>query len=348
MKKVLVTGAAGFIGMHLIELLTKKGFDVVGLDVINDYYDVDLKKNRLQHLGVQKSAIDYGKKIPGKEGFSFIQLLLEDKEKVLELFKAEKFDYVVNLAAQAGVRYSLDHPQTYVDTNVTGFLSLLEAARAYPVKHFLFASSSSVYGMNKKIPFKESDPTEHPLSLYAATKKSNEMLAHSYADLFKIPLTGLRFFSVYGTWGRPDVALFIFTKSIIEGKPIDVYNNGNMDRDFTYVSDIVEGVSRLFDVLPEPVENKPGLPADVSRAPFSVYNIGRGAPVSLMEFIYEIERNVGIKAEMNYMPMQLGDIEISYADTTKLENATGYQPTTNVKEGVKAFVDWYKDYFKIK
>lgn len=349
MAKVLVTGSAGFIGMHTSLQLLEEGYEVVGLDNVNEYYDVNLKYARLKLLGVDKSQIQFGKILSGKSNFKFIQLNVEDKKPMMDLYASEKFDYVIHLAAQAGVRYSLENPQAYIDSNVTGFLNILECCRAYPVKHLLYASSSSVYGLNVNVPFKESYPTEHPVSLYAATKKANEMMAHSYAHLFQIPSTGLRFFTVYGPWGRPDMALFMFTKNILSGKPINVFNNGDMFRDFTYVQDIVNGVTRILKNPPkvEVVNDKKDLPSDVSSTCYSIFNIGNNKPVNLKEFVVEIEKKLGKEAIMNYMPMQPGDVQLTYANTDKLQKEVTYLPSVGIKEGINNFIDWYKDYFKV-
>lgn len=350
MPKVLVTGTAGFIGMHTVIRLKGEGYDVVGLDNINDYYDVQIKYSRLQKLGFATDEIEYGRKISSKAFGSFIRLNLEDRENVLRLFSEERFDYVVNLAAQAGVRYSLINPHAYVDSNITGFLNILESCRAYPVKHLVYASSSSVYGLNKDIPFKESLPADHPVSLYAASKKTNEMMAHTYAHLFRLPSSGLRFFTVYGPWGRPDMALFIFTRSILQNKPIEVFNHGVMMRDFTYVDDIVEGISDLLDKPPaedeqfdfyKPVSSK-------SSAPYAIYNIGNSSPVNLMDFIRAIEKKLDKKADIIYKPMQPGDVPDTYADTSFLEQVTGYKPYTEIQDGVNRFIDWYREYYGVE
>lgn len=333
--KYLVTGAAGFIGFHLIKKLIQQGETVVGIDNLNDYYDVALKEARLNLL----NQLD---------NFSFSFIDLADREKIAQLFEAEKFDRVIHLAAQAGVRYSLINPFSYADSNLTGFLTILEGCRHNNVKHLVYASSSSVYGLNDELPFSPHDQANHPVSLYAATKKANELMAHSYSHLYGIPTTGLRFFTVYGPWGRPDMALFKFTKAIINNQPIDIYNHGEMKRDFTYVEDIVEGVTRIADVIPTVQQDwkvSTGTPAD-SSAPYKVYNIGNGSPVNLMDYISALEIHLGKKADKNMLPMQPGDVYTTWADTEDLFKATGYKPQTSVDEGIKQFVDWYKIYYK--
>lgn len=335
--KYLVTGAAGFIGFHLIKKLIQQGETVVGIDNLNDYYDVALKEARLNLL----NQLD---------NFSFSFIDLADREKIAQLFEAEKFDRVIHLAAQAGVRYSLINPFSYADSNLTGFLTILEGCRHNNVKHLVYASSSSVYGLNDELPFSPHDQANHPVSLYAATKKANELMAHSYSHLYGIPTTGLRFFTVYGPWGRPDMALFKFTKAIINNQPIDIYNHGEMKRDFTYVEDIVEGVTRIADVIPTTQQYwkvSTGTPAD-SSAPYKVYNIGNGSPVNLMDYISALEIHLGKKADKNMLPMQPGDVYTTWADTEDLFKATGYKPQTSVDEGVKQFVDWYKNYYQVK
>ncbi|HIF9160805.1 TPA: NAD-dependent epimerase [Photobacterium damselae] len=332
--KYLVTGAAGFIGSAVTERLCALGHQVVGVDNLNDYYDVSLKQARLQRAS--------------NPLFTFIELDLADREGVAQLFADQQFDKVIHLAAQAGVRYSIDNPLAYADSNLVGHLTILEGCRHHKVKHLVYASSSSVYGLNHKTPFNTSDSVDHPISLYAATKKSNELMAHTYSHLYGVPTTGLRFFTVYGPWGRPDMALFKFTNAIMEGKEIDVYNHGDMRRDFTYIDDIVEGVMRIQDVIPESNPNwtvETGSPA-TSSAPYRVYNIGHGSPVKLMDYIEALEEALGIEAKKNFMDMQPGDVYMTYADTEDLFNATGYKPEVKVKEGVKAFVDWYRAYYQ--
>ena len=332
--KFLVTGAAGFIGFHTCKRLLEAGHQVVGLDNMNDYYDVNLKQARLDLL---QSSL-----------FSFHKVDLADRQGIAELFVKEKFNRVIHLAAQAGVRYSLENPHAYADSNLIGYLNILEGCRHHKVEHLLYASSSSVYGLNRKMPFSTDDSVDHPVSLYAATKKANELMAHTYSHLYGIPTTGLRFFTVYGPWGRPDMALFKFTKAMLEGKSIDVYNYGKMKRDFTYVDDIVEAIVRVQNVIPQPnpewsVEN--GSPAD-SSAPYRIYNIGNSAPVELMDYITALEEALGMIAEKNMMPIQPGDVLETSADTKPLYDLVGFKPQTSVKDGVKNFVDWYKEYYK--
>lgn len=333
--KYLVTGAAGFIGSAVVERLTDAGHEVVGIDNMNDYYQVSLKEDRLKRIAHDK--------------FAFKNLDLADREGIATLFAEEQFDKVIHLAAQAGVRYSIDNPLAYADSNLVGHLTILEGCRHHKIKHLVYASSSSVYGLNKKMPFDTADSVDHPISLYAATKKSNELMAHTYSHLYGVPTTGLRFFTVYGPWGRPDMALFKFTKAIMNGDEIDVYNNGDMQRDFTYIDDIVEGIIRIQDVIPETNNDwsvEEGSPA-TSSAPYRVFNIGHGSPVKLMEYIEALEDALGIEAKKNFMPMQPGDVYATYADTEDLFKATGYKPQVKVKEGVKAFADWYKAYYKL-
>jgi len=347
MQKILITGAAGFIGFHLAKLLSKSNYKVIGLDIINDYYDPNLKLARLEQLNVNTSAIEYNKPIDGD--IRFIKLDLQDLENLKELFKIEKFDYVVNLAAQAGVRYSLINPHAYVESNITGFLNILESCRAYPVKHLVFASSSSVYGLSEEIPFNVNSHTDHPLAIYAASKKANEMMAHSYAHLFGIPSTGLRFFTVYGPWGRPDMALAIFTKAMVEDKPFEVFNNGNMSRDFTYVDDIVESVKRLLPLAPKP--NNPNFDPQhpnpsISSAPYQLFNIGNNSPVQLMDYVHAIEKAVGKKGKIIFKPMQPGDVAATYADVKSLYEYIDFKPSTPFEFGVKAFVTQYLESVK--
>ncbi|MEZ9912053.1 protein CapI [Vibrio breoganii] len=333
--KYLVTGAAGFIGSAVVERLTDAGHEVVGIDNMNDYYQVSLKEDRLKRIVHDK--------------FMFKNLDLADREGIAALFAEEQFDKVIHLAAQAGVRYSIDNPLAYADSNLVGHLTILEGCRHHKIKHLVYASSSSVYGLNKKMPFDTADSVDHPISLYAATKKSNELMAHTYSHLYGVPTTGLRFFTVYGPWGRPDMALFKFTKAILNGDEIDVYNNGDMQRDFTYIDDIVEGIIRIQDVIPETNNDwsvEAGSPA-TSSAPYRVFNIGHGSPVKLMEYIEALEDALGVEAKKNFMPMQPGDVYATYADTEDLFKATGYIPQVKVKEGVKAFADWYKAYYKL-
>lgn len=336
-RKVLVTGAAGFIGFHLGKNLCALGYDVLGYDNINDYYDVTLKESRLALL-------------QNLDSFEFVQGDLTDRVAINDLFKNHSFDYVVNLAAQAGVRYSLTNPHAYLESNLHGFLNILEACRHSHVKHLVYASSSSVYGANKKMPFSVHQNVDHPLSLYAASKKSNELMAHTYSALYDLPTTGLRFFTVYGPYGRPDMALFIFTKAILEGKPIDIYNYGKMKRDFTYVDDIVEGITRLMPTIPIPNENWTGLNPDPasSFAPYRIFNIGNNQPVQLMDFVEAIEEKLGIKAVKNLLPLQDGDVPETYADVEALMKAVDFKPSTSIKHGIGKFIDWYREYYKIK
>ncbi|TYK65995.1 NAD-dependent epimerase [Colwellia echini] len=333
--KYLVTGAAGFIGSAVVERLCAAGHDVVGIDNINDYYDVNLKLARLKRIE--------------HANFTFIKIDLADREAMADLFVTQQFDKVIHLAAQAGVRYSIENPMAYADSNLIGHLTILEGCRNNKVKHLVYASSSSVYGLNGKVPFATSDTVDHPVSLYAATKKSNELMAHSYSHLYDIPTTGLRFFTVYGSWGRPDMAPYIFTKKILNGETIDINNNGDMWRDFTHVDDIVEGVIRIADVVPEANKDwtvETGSPA-TSSAPYAVYNIGHGSPISLMDFVKAIENELGIEAKKNFREMQAGDVYQTYADTQDLFKATGYIPKITVKEGVAELITWYKEFYNV-
>ncbi|MDP4187316.1 MAG: NAD-dependent epimerase [Bacteroidota bacterium] len=347
--KILITGTAGFIGFHLAKRLISNGYEVVGLDSINDYYDLRLKYGRLKLTGIAKEEVEYGKLLQSSKypNYKFIQLKLEDREKLFELFENERFDKVCNLAAQAGVRYSLTNPYAYIESNIIGFSNILEACRHNQVKHLAYASSSSVYGLNQKMPFSTSDNVDHPVSLYAASKKSNELMAHAYSHLFGLPTTGLRFFTVYGPWGRPDMALFIFTKAILEGKPIDVFNEGRMERDFTYIDDIVEGVARVIDHTPVANKNWERLNPDpsTSSAPYKIYNIGNSHPVKLMEFIETLENVLGRKSLKNLLPLQAGDVEKTWANVDDLISDLNYKPATSVKEGVTKFVQWYKEFY---
>ncbi|TVO35945.1 NAD-dependent epimerase [Vibrio algivorus] len=332
--KYLVTGAAGFIGSAVVERLCQAGHQVVGIDNLNDYYSVELKHARLNRAK--------------HDNFTFIELDLADREGVVALFAEQGFQRVIHLAAQAGVRYSIDNPMAYADSNLVGHLTILEGCRHHKIEHLVYASSSSVYGLNQKMPFDTADSVDHPISLYAATKKSNELMAHTYSHLYGVPTTGLRFFTVYGPWGRPDMALFKFTKAIVEGKQIDVYNNGNMQRDFTYIDDIVEGVIRIQDVIPQKNDDwtvETGSPA-TSSAPYKIYNIGNGNPVKLMEFIEALEESLGVEVNKNFMPMQPGDVYATYADTQDLFDVTGYKPSMSVKQGVANFVEWYREFYK--
>ncbi len=342
MNNILVTGTAGFIGHHLSKLLVKNGYNVIGIDNINDYYDVNLKLARLQDMGIDTS--DLKENIPVKGTISFIKMDLRDATAIMQLFKDYKFEYVVNLAAQAGVRYSLENPQSYIDNNITGFLNILEACRKYPVKHLLYASSSSVYGLSEEIPFSVNAHTDHPLAMYAASKKANEMMAHSYAHLFGIPNTGLRFFTVYGPWGRPDMALHIFTKAIVENKEFDVYNYGDMSRDFTYVDDIVESIRRLVPKPPQ--KDNPKFDAkkpnpSLSSAPYQVFNVGNNSPVALMDYVKAVEKALDKKGKIVYQPIQPGDVPKTYADVQSLFDYIDFKPATDIETGIQAFVDKY-------
>jgi UDP-glucuronate 4-epimerase len=333
---VLVTGAAGFIGFHLSQKLLQQGYAVFGIDNLNDYYDVTLKQSRLSIL----------KKLPD---FSFAQVDLTDKKAIDALFAANAFKYVVNLAAQAGVRYSLTNPYAYLESNLHGFLNILEACRHAKTAHLVYASSSSVYGANKEMPFSVHHNVDHPISLYAATKKSNELMAHTYSALFNLPTTGLRFFTVYGPYGRPDMALFMFTKAILEGKPIDVFNHGKMKRDFTYIDDIVEGIARVIPNIPagNPAWNPMSPDSATSFAPYKLYNIGNNQPVELMHFIEVLEEKLGKKAIKNLMPIQEGDVPETFADVNDLIQDVGFKPATAIETGIGKFVEWYRTYYKI-
>ncbi len=334
--KVLVTGTAGFIGFHLAGRLLQEGYTVVGLDVVNDYYDVNLKYARLAEHGISKNQIVYNQLVQSEkfERYAFIQLDLADHDRVVEFMQEQQFDYVVNLAAQAGVRYSLENPRAYTHSNIDGFLSILEGCRYSGVKHLVYASTSSVYGLNTEMPLSEDQKTDKPMALYAATKKANELMAHSYSHLFKLPTTGLRFFTVYGPWGRPDMALFLFADAILNDKPINVFNHGNMVRDFTYVDDIVESINRLITKPAHENEDK---------VPCQVFNIGNSSPVKLMEYIEALEKALGKTAQKNYMDIQAGDVPATHADVSKLEEYVNFRPKTTVKEGIRQFVDWYLD-----
>ena len=349
MANILVTGSAGFIGFSLATRLLERGDTVVGLDNINDYYDVRLKHGRLSKTGIAQDKIMYGELIQSSihPSYKFIQLHLEDKEKILRLFNEEKFDKVCHLAAQAGVRYSLVNPYAYISSNIEGFLNILEACRHHQVAHLVYASSSSVYGLNEEMPFSTHHNVDHPISLYGASKKSNELMAHSYSYLYNIPTTGLRFFTVYGPWGRPDMALFLFTKAIQEGKPIDVYNFGEMKRDFTYIDDIIEGVIRVIDKPPQGNQNWNGKCPDPSSssAPYKIYNIGNNNPVKLMDFIDAIEETLGKKTKLNLLPMQPGDVPATWADVTDLIEDLNYRPAMPIEVGIKYFLTWYRSFY---
>lgn len=334
--KYLVTGAAGFIGNHVSIVLLNRGDEVVGLDNLNPYYTVQLKHDRLARL-------------TGRKGFRFEECDLADRDRLTRLCETERFDVVINLAAQAGVRYSLTNPHVYVDSNVVGFVNILEACRHHGVKHLVYASSSSVYGANTTMPFSIHHNVDHPLSLYAATKKANELMAHTYSHLYRLPTTGLRFFTVYGPWGRPDMAMWLFTRAILDGKPIDVFNNGQMRRDFTYIDDIVEGVVRVADNVPAGNPDWTGDKPDpaTSRAPYRVYNIGNNQPVELMHMIQTLEQTLGREAVKNFLPLQPGDVPATYADVDDLTRDVGFRPSTSIEFGIKRFVDWYRDYHKV-
>jgi UDP-glucuronate 4-epimerase len=339
MKNVLVTGVAGFIGFHLAKKLLKEGFKVVGIDNINDYYDVNLKYGRLKELGVlQNSAEMFNEKVTSEqcEHFTFVRMNLEDREQLPKLFAGNTFDIVCNLAAQAGVRYSLENPEAYIDSNISGYLNLLECCRHNKVQHLIYASSSSVYGQNEKIPFSTKDNVDHPISLYAATKKSNELMAYTYSHLYDFKTTGLRFFTVYGPWGRPDMAMFLFTDAIMNKRPIKVFNHGDLERDFTYIDDIVEGIYKII-----------ASEANSSNGNYSLYNIGNSKPVKLMSFIEEIENQIGEDAIKEMLPMQPGDVNRTWADVTSLVEDFSYNPNTPIEVGVGEFITWYKKYYNI-
>lgn len=335
-QKIMITGAAGFIGFHLGQRLLANGRTVVGVDDYNDYYDPQLKRDRLALLRQHENFID-------------VEADIADRQRMQSLFREHGFDAVVNLAAQAGVRYSLKNPQSYIDTNLVGFGNILEGCRHNEVKHLVYASSSSVYGANTRVPFSVHHNVDHPVSLYAASKKANELMAHSYSHLYSLPVTGLRFFTVYGPWGRPDMAYFLFTKAILEDRPIDVFNNGKMKRDFTYIDDIVEGVVRIIDTVPEPDPNWNGDDPDpaTSYCPYRIYNIGNNKQEDLLYFIEVLEECLGRKAKKNFLPMQNGDVPETYANVDDLTRAIGFKPSTTVEQGLKLFVDWYLSYYKI-
>ena len=332
--KILVTGTAGFIGFHLIEKLVTRGDIVVGIDNINDYYPVSLKYARLKECGIAENKIVQGHEVQSTmyRNYRFIRLDICDRPKLEQLFHKEKFDVVVNLAAQAGVRYSIENPYTYIESNIVGFLNILECSRTFGIKHLVYASSSSVYGGNTKTPFSEDDKVDNQVSIYAATKKSNELMANVYSKLYKLPTTGLRFFTVYGPWGRPDMAPMLFADAITHNRPIKVFNNGNLSRDFTYIDDIIEGVTRVMDTVP------------IAEIPSDIFNIGHGEPMQLMDFINTLETALGKKAEMDFLPMQPGDVYTTFADTSKLANTFGYTPKVSLKDGVQDFVNWYMNY----
>ncbi len=349
--KILLTGAAGFIGFHVVSRLLKEGHTVIGIDSLNHYYDVHLKLDRLSELGIDKDRIAYKTRIDSTiyPGFIFGQLNLEDKDGLNKIFEKAEIDVVIHLAAQAGVRYSLTHPDAYISSNIVGFVNILECCRNANIQHLVFASSSSVYGINDEIPFTTNQNTDHPISLYAATKKSNELMAHAYSHLFEIPVTGMRFFTVYGPWGRPDMAPILFIKAIMDGKPLKVFNYGEMQRDFTYVDDIAEGVLRIMHYPPKPDPewrlSKSAISS--SQAPYKIYNIGKNSPVKLMDFIAALESEIGKKAILEFLPMQPGDLTTTYADVEDLIQCIDYKPITSIEYGVKHLIKWYKQYYKI-
>ena len=349
--KILITGTAGFIGFHLANKLIARGDEVIGLDCINDYYDPNVKYGRLDYAGIDQKDIQYNKLTQSskKANYRFIKLQLEDKDNLDNLFELEQFDSVCNLAAQAGVRYSIENPMAYIDSNVIGFINILESCRNHGVKNLSYASSSSVYGLNESYPFSTSDNVDHPMSIYAATKKSNELMAHTYSHLFGISTTGIRFFTVYGPWGRPDMALFLFTKAALEGRSIDVFNYGEMLRDFTYVDDIVEGVTRIIDNPAQTNSEWSGKQPDpsTSSSPHKIYNIGNNDPVKLMDFIEAIENALGNKIQKNMMPLQAGDVPATYANVDDLVRDLDYKPSTSVQKGIDNFVTWYREFFKV-
>lgn len=349
--KILVTGTAGFIGYNLVTALLKQGIEVIGLDNINDYYDVNLKYNRLKETGIFKDHIEYNvlSKSEKYPNYSFIKLNIEDKENLLLLFKAKQPDIICHLAAQAGVRYSITNPYAYIQSNIVGFLNILEGCRNSAVKHLVYASSSSVYGLNQLQPYTTLQNTNHPASLYAATKKSNELMAHAYSYLFNIPTTGLRFFTVYGPWGRPDMAPHLFTKAILENTPIDVYNNGDMERDFTYIDDVINGILSVINVIPVGSASWNAMDPDPSHscAPYRLYNIGNSHPIKLLDFINALETNLKLKAIKKFLPLQKGDVLSTFADISDMETYFDYKPTTAVEVGVQRFVNWYLKYYNI-
>ncbi|EKP04895.1 NAD-dependent epimerase [Leptospira kirschneri] len=349
--KILVTGAAGFIGFHTILKLVQAGHEVFGIDNLNDYYDVSLKKARLNESGIEIEKLGLKEVFQSKlySNYKFAQIDLNDNKKIESLFASDNFEYICHLAAQAGVRYSLTNPKAYIDSNISGTLNILEACRKTKIKHFVYASSSSIYGLNTQMPFSLQQNTDHPVSLYAVSKKANELMAHTYSHLYKISTTGLRFFTVYGPWGRPDMAIFLFTKAIFEGKPLEVYNEGKMQRDFTYIDDIVEGIVKVLISPAKPNLNWIADDPDPrsSEAPYRIYNIGNSYPVRLMDFIKALEIAIGKNAILNYLPMQKGDVVSTWADTSDLATDFGYRPNTPVQEGIQKFVTWYKSFYKL-
>jgi UDP-glucuronate 4-epimerase len=351
MNKVLVTGAAGFIGFHTTIKLLQNDLIIFGLDSINDYYDVNLKYSRLALNGVEKEKIEYGKTVQSNvyANYRFMQLKLEDKDELTKLFEKEQFDVVVNLGAQAGVGYSIHNPQAYINSNIFGFLNILECCRHFAIKHLIYASTSSVYGLNQKMPLVETDSVNHPLTLYSASKKSNELMAHSYSHLFELPTTGLRFFTVYGTWGRPDMALFLFTNAMLKNEPIKIFNNGEMARDFTYVDDITESILRLLNKPPQSNAGWNAVSPDpsTSSAPYRILNIGNSIPISIMKYVEVLEKKIGKEAIKQFEPMRQGDIKETHASHIALENLIHFKPQVNIETGVGKFVDWYRGYYKI-
>ena len=334
MKKILVTGAAGFIGCHLVKKLAERGDEVVGIDNINDYYDIRLKNSRLKEEGIDSEFIETGKYVQSNiySNYRFLKIDLQEKDEINQMFTEEEFDVVCNLAAQAGVRYSIDQPFSYIDSNIVGFTNILEACRNHSTAHFVYASSSSIYGLNEKIPFSEDDQVDKPVSLYAATKKANELMAHAYSKLYQLPSTGVRFFTVYGPWGRPDMAPYLFMQSILDGMPIKIFNHGNLERDFTYIDDTIQGLINIIDTPP------------FEEIPYKIYNIGSSNPIKLMDFINTIEKVTGKQAIKQFVGMQPGDVFSTYADTSRLEKDFGYKPSTSIQEGITKFYAWYVKY----
>jgi len=348
-KKILVTGSAGFIGFHLVKELLSRGYDVIGLDNINEYYDVELKIGRLKELGITPQKIIYSHYISSEifDRYKFIKIDLNDKVNIDKLFAANNFKIVINLAAQTGVRFSLVNPHAYTESNITGFLNVLENCRHYEIEHLVFASSSSVYGLNETMPYSINANVDHPVSLYAATKKANELMAHSYSYLFNIPVTGLRFFTVYGEWGRPDMSYFLFAKAIYEAKALNVFNNGEMERDFTYVDDVVNGIMQVIDSPPKGNHQWTSKSAESSSsiAPYKLYNIGNNKPVKLLDFIRTIEKSIGIKANLKFLPLQPGDVVKTWADITEIKNDFDYNPSTTIDIGIPKFISWFKKFY---
>lgn len=349
-NKILVTGAAGFIGYHLVINLVNSGYNVVGIDNLNEYYDINLKNGRLLNSGINIEDIKENVAINSNKypSYKFYKTDIEDRETLTKIFNEESFDKVVNLAAQAGVRYSITNPYTYINSNINGFINILELCRHNNIKHLVYASSSSVYGLNENMPFSTKDNVDHPVSIYAATKKSNELMAHSYSHLYNLPTTGLRFFTVYGEWGRPDMALFLFTKAIIEGKTVDVYNYGEMKRDFTYIDDIVKGVAKVINIIPKPNKEWTSKNPDPSssKAPYKIYNIGNNNPIKLLDFIECIEKELNIQAKKNLIEIQPGDVISTWADIDDLINVIDFKPQTSINTGIKNFIKWYKEFYK--